>query len=120
MSTNPPTYMFVFRRPTEAPELSEEESNRLFGSWMAWVAALRAKGGYIAGDPLEASPAKVVRGPKGAQISDGPFVEAKEVVGGYVLLTAASFEEAAELSRGCPDLPYGGTVEVRQIMPIPM
>lgn len=113
------TYMFVFRGTHSMRDRPADELQQSFDRWMAWVAYLRAKGHYLAGDPLERAPAKVVREPRGGQISDGPFAEAKEIVGGYMLIAAASFEEAVELSRECPGLDYGGSVEVRQIMLLP-
>jgi hypothetical protein len=51
-------------------------------------------------------------------MTDGPFAETKEVVGGYMLIKAKTFAEAVRLSKGCPGLERGGCVEVRQLMPM--
>jgi hypothetical protein len=51
-------------------------------------------------------------------ITDGPFVEAKEMVGGYLIVKANSLDEAVEMAKTCPNLVYGGNVEVRSVMPI--
>ena len=48
-------------------------------------------------------------------VTDGPFTEAKEVVGGYLLFTANSLDEATELGKGCPGFERGGIVEVREV-----
>ena len=49
-------------------------------------------------------------------VSDGPFVEAKEVVGGFMIVSAESLEEAAEVARQCPGVVMpGSSVEVREI-----
>jgi hypothetical protein len=48
-------------------------------------------------------------------VSDGPYVETKEAIGGYTLVKAASLEAAAELAKDCPILSIGGNVEVREI-----
>jgi len=66
-----------------------------------------------AGEPLE-SGGKVVRGKQKA-ITDGPYAESKDLVGGYLLIEARNLEEATELSRGCPVLDVDGTVEIRPI-----
>jgi hypothetical protein len=114
-----PTYMFVFRGPGDMSTMSPEEMQQSFQKWMAWIAKMKATGQYLAGDPLEDAPAKIVRGPRGATVGDGPFAEAKEVVGGYMLIKAKNFAAAVQLSKACPILARGGSVEVRQIMPFP-
>jgi len=53
-------------------------------------------------------------------VTDGPFTEAKEIVGGYLIVSAGSLEEATTMSKGCPVLEEGGSVEVRQIHPMQM
>ena len=52
-------------------------------------------------------------------VVDGPFVEAKEVVGGFVVVSAANLAEAAKIAQGCPGLDYGTIVEVRPIEDLP-
>ncbi|MEP6846281.1 MAG: YciI family protein, partial [Panacibacter sp.] len=54
----------------------------------------------------------------GNVISDGPYAEVKEMVGGYVIVKAASLEDAVEIAKSCPNLLYGGNVEVRHVMHI--
>jgi hypothetical protein len=114
-----PTYMFVFRNPASLPDPSPEQMQQIFQKWMTWIGAMKAKGQYLAGDPLEDAPAKVLRGPRGGKVTDGPFAEAKEVVAGYMLIAAKNFAEAARIAKGCPGYERGGTVEIRQIMPVP-
>jgi hypothetical protein len=58
---------------------------------------------------------KVISGKNGRVISDGPFAESKEAVGGYFLLQVNSFEEAVAIAQQCPGLPYGIKVEVRPV-----
>jgi hypothetical protein len=80
--------------------------------WMIWFKELGAKGHLKdPGHPLENS-GKVVRGKQKA-VNDGPYAEAKDVVGGYIVVEAADIHEAVELSKGCPILDIGGSVEVR-------
>ena len=62
---------------------------------------------------------KVLSDRKGRTVTDGPFVEGKEEVGGYLIVSAKDINEAVELARGCPILENNGTVEVRPIQHIP-
>jgi hypothetical protein len=82
--------------------------------WVAWFKELNAKGRIkYAGHPLEKT-GKVVRG-KQKSIRDGPYAEAKDVVGGYMLIEANDLAHALEISKGCPILDVGGSVEVRPV-----
>jgi len=112
--------MFVFRNSAAMGNMTPEEMQQSFQKWMAWIKTMKAKGQYLAGEPLEDEPAKVVRGPRGSRISDGPYAEAKEVVGGYMLIAAKNFKDAVRIAKACPGLARGGAVEVRQVMPIPV
>jgi hypothetical protein len=115
-----PTYMFLFRNPADMPDPSPEQMQQNFQKWMTWIQSMKARGQYLAGEPLEDTPSKVLRGPRGKSVSDGPYVEAKEVVAGYMLIAAKDLAQAVEISRDCPGFDVGCTVEVRQIMPIPV
>jgi hypothetical protein len=115
-----PTFMFVFRSPVDQPDGSPQEMQQSFEKWMIWIRSMKAKGQYLAGEPLEETPAKVLRGPRGGKATDGPFAEAKEVVAGYMLIAAKDFAEAVEIARDCPGYARNGSVEIRPIMPIPM
>jgi len=105
-------FTFLYRgRDTNA---SPEEMQKTMEKWNAWFKELRAKG-HIKdiGHPLEAR-GKVVKG-KQKSVTDGPFAEAKDVVGGFTLIEAQDLEQAVQLSKDCPILDVGGSVEVRPI-----
>jgi len=87
--------------------------------WVAWFKELGAKG-YLKdpGHPLEGN-GKVVSG-KQKVVNDGPYAEAKDVVGGYIVIEAKDLAQAAEISKGCPILEVGGSVEVRPIQKLDM
>ena len=112
--TKVPQYMFLFRGNDWQKGLSAEEMQSIAGQWMAWFERLTAQGKVTAGSPLEME-GKVVSGKNGRVISDGPFAESKEAIGGYFLLQVNSFEEALAIAQQCPGLPYGAKVEVRQV-----
>ncbi len=96
-----------------------QESEQIMQKWMNWFKELTASGNVKdGGQPLEAE-GKVVKD-KGSTVTDGPFAEAKDLVGGYTLIEAPNLERAAELAKGCPVLERGGAVEVRPIMQLDM
>jgi hypothetical protein len=94
---------------------SPAEGEQVMKKWTTWLGDLASKG-HIKdrGQPLE-DEGKVVRS-KGSQITDGPYPESKDIVGGYTLVEAKDLAHAAQLAGGCPIFDRGGLVEVRPIM----
>jgi hypothetical protein len=115
METQTSPYLLIFR---EAPDsyrgLSAEERQKLLHQWNEWYDGLARRGKVQHGHPLE-SQGRVVSGPRGERVIDGPYAEAKEAIGGYFLLTVADLDEATAIAQKCPSLRYGLTVEVRPI-----
>ena len=98
---------------------SPAEGQKHFQKWADWFKSLQDKGILKnPGHPLEKT-GRVVRGASKA-INDGPFAEAKDVIGGFSVVEASSLEEAATLASGCPILEVGGSVEVRLIQTLNM
>jgi hypothetical protein len=104
------TYLFRGRDTSASPEQMQKTMEK----WVAWFKDLGANG-HIKdpGNPLEHT-GKVVRG-KQKIVNDGPYAEAKDVVGGYIVVEATDLDHAVELSKGCPILEAGGSVEVRPV-----
>jgi hypothetical protein len=94
--------------------MSAEERRRSLDRWNAWVDRMAATGKLAAANPLE-SAVRLVSGPRGRHVVDGPYAEAKEVVAGFFLLTGTTLEEVTALARECPNLPNGMTIEIRPI-----
>ncbi|MFT3822324.1 MAG: YciI family protein [Chitinophagaceae bacterium] len=107
-------FMLIFIGGSSSGDLSPEEMQANMQQWFDWINDLKAKGTYISGEALMPG-GKTVKGPK-ALITDGPFAESKELIGGYFIIQAASLEAAAEVAKGCPDLPLNSIVEVREVM----
>lgn len=107
-------YLLLFRNtgPETHAHLSPEERQQLVVRWNAWYDELRAQGKAADGSPLELV-SRVVSGIGGSRVTDGPFPEAKEAVGGYVMLRVSGMEEATEIVRRHPGLEYGLVVEIR-------
>jgi len=110
-------FTFLYRgRDTGA---SPEQMQKTTQKWVAWFRELNDKGHVkYPGHPLEAG-GKVVRG-RDKTVYDGPYAEAKDVVGGFTLIEARDLTEAVELSKGCPILEAGGSVEVRPVQILSM
>jgi hypothetical protein len=104
------TYLFRGRKTSGSPE----EMQKHFEEWVAWFKQLGAAGHLKdPGHPLQ-STGKVVSGSRKV-VKDGPYAEAKDVVGGYIIVEADDIIHAVELSKGCPILEVGGSVEVRPV-----
>ena len=107
-------YMLLFRGSDWQKNLSAEEMQTISDKWMAWFDGLRNQGKAVAGSPLERE-GRLVTGKNGRVLSDGPFAESKEAIGGYFLLKVDSLDAAVAIAKECPGLPYGAQVEVRPV-----
>jgi hypothetical protein len=94
---------------------SKEQMDAVMKQWQEWIRGIAEKGKYVSTNRL-ISEGKTLK--PGNVISDGPYAEVKEVVGGYLLVKANSLDEAIELAKSCPNLNYGGSVEVRSMISI--
>ncbi len=111
------SYLLLFRNagPETHAHLTPEEREQMTQRWNAWFERLAAAGKVASANPLGLE-GRVVSGPHGERIKDGPYAEATEVVGGYFFLTVADLDEATAIARECPGLPLGLTVEVRPVV----
>jgi len=105
-------YLLLYRGKDWDEGLSPEELRQIMDRFMAWSEGL-AKSGKVKGGQALARESKTVSGKNGRIIADGPFTEAKEAIGGYLLLQVDSFDEALAIARSCPGLDYGGSIEIR-------
>ena len=110
------SYLYLFRGGETGNQLSPDQMQAHMQKWGAWIGSLSQSGKYKGGDPLEAG-GKTLSG-QSRTLTDGPFAEAKDVIGGYLLVTAENEGEAIELASGCPIFETGGAVEVRTIRPM--
>jgi hypothetical protein len=107
-------FLFVYRGSNQAnPDITPEQMQEHMQQWGQWIGEAMAKGWMTnPGDALTPE-GRVVNARK--VVTDGPFVESKEIVGGYSIVQADSLDAAAELAKGCPALLFGGNVEVRPL-----
>lgn len=108
-------YLLLFRNSEWYRQLSPEQIQQVMTEWMSWYDGLVADGRGLGGQSLEQG-GHVLRGAQ-RQITDGPYAEAKESIAGYIMIrVAGGVDEALEIARRCPGLPFGTTVEVRGLM----
>lgn len=109
-----PSYMFVYRsEPFDFSKMSPDQMQKSMELWTAWIGKGFQEGWLAdAGDALLPD-GKVVNAAH--MVTDGPFMEANEVVGGYGVVKAATYEEAITYAKTCPHLVEGGRVEIRQM-----
>lgn len=96
-------------------KFTPEDFGQILGEYAAWGEKMGAAGHLEAGHKLHDEGGKVIA-PKegGVDVKDGPYVETKEVVGGYYLINAESYDHAVKLCEGHPNFRFG-TIEVREI-----
>jgi hypothetical protein len=94
--------------------LGREELEKYIAQNNAWIEKLMTTGKAKGGQGLGRSGA-IVSGKNGHNVTDGPFAESKEVVGGYLLLNVETSEEAVAIAKGCPVLALGGSIEIRPL-----
>lgn len=112
-----PKYMILLHDTPDAfVNVSPEQMQSVIEKYMSWGERLRASGAMLAGEKLADEPGKVLRGKPGkVSVTDGPYSETKELIGGYYLIQADSYEQAVEIARDCPQFEFGGAIEVREI-----
>ena len=113
-------YMFFFRGGySHTEEHSPEAAQAHMQKWMQWMGSLAQQGKLAGAQPLNATGRKIAGTQK--VVTDGPFMEGKEMVGGYLICKADTYDEAVEIAKGCPVLEYSdGNVEIREIQELKM
>jgi hypothetical protein len=107
--------MLLHENPAATATLSPTEMQALLERYMTWGRSMAEQGRMVTGHKLRDEGGRIVRREGGStRITDGPFIEAKEVVGGLYVIRAADYDEAASLAATCPHADLGW-IEVREI-----
>ncbi len=107
-------FMMIFRNEQNNNlKPSPEQMQAMVKKWQDWIGGIAAQGKFVGTNALGFE-GKTIDS-KGV-ITDGPYAEIKEIVGGYIIVKADNLEDAVKLSEGCPTLLIGGKVEVRNVM----
>jgi len=107
-------FMLLYRSGEWYNKLSHAELQKLINQNKAWFEKLTAQGQAKPGRALERKGA-IVSGVNGRIVTDGPFAESKEAIGGYLVLDVETIEEAIAIAQSSPGLAYGGSIEVRPL-----
>ena len=110
--------LLIYGDPADAPGPDQQEAQ--LGRWMDYTNEIQQSGAMVAGDALEPSEtATTVRVRDGETLlTDGPFAETKEILGGYYLIDVPDLDAALALASKMPNIEYG-SVEVRPVMVFP-
>ncbi len=111
--------LLLHENPNEFAGLDQKELMRVIQEYQAWGQQMASQGKLIAGNKLKDEGGRHMKA-RGSEVlvTDGPFAEAKEVIGGFYIVNAASYDEAVELAKLGPHLRYHGRIEIRQIDPL--
>jgi hypothetical protein len=110
-------FMMIFRNdytPNFKP--SPEQMQESIKQWQDWIGGIAAQGKFIGTNRLGFQ-GKTLK--SNNVVTDGPYVEVKEIVGGYIIVKADNLDQALKMANGCPILNIGGSVEVRDVMQVP-
>ena len=113
MNTNN-QYLLMFSSNEWYNQLSAAEIQIIIEQSKAWFEGLAASGKVKGGQALARNGA-TISGKNGRVISDGPFAESKEAIGGYLLLEVGSLDEAIAIAKGSPALLHGTNIEIRPL-----
>ncbi len=107
-------FMFLFRQPNaDFSKLPASEMQAIAKKWKDWVAGIAGQGKFVSNGSRLVLDGKVLK--PGGVITDGPFVEIREMLLSFMIVKADSLDEATTLAHGCPVLDAGGSVEIRPI-----
>src|SRR5215831_4014315 len=107
-------FMLLYRTDEWYSKLSQEELQELISQNKSWFERLTARGKAKPGRALERT-GVTISGNNGRFVTDGPFAESKEAIGGYLVLDVETIEEAIAIAQSSPSLAYGGSIEVRPL-----
>ncbi len=108
--------LLLHEAPDTFSDISPEQIQSIIAEYVAWREGLVARKIFIASEKLKDEGGKHLSGNgKDVRVVDGPFSEAKEVLGGFFMIEAADYDSAVNISRDCPHLKYGGRIELREV-----
>lgn len=107
-------FMLLFRQPGyDYSNTPKEEMKAIGKKWADWAGGIAAQGKLVSNGSRLAMEGKVLKA--GGVVTDGPFVEIREMLGSFIIVKADNLEDATTLAHGCPALDAGGSVEIRPI-----
>ena len=112
-----PKFVMLLHDAGFPADISPDQIQAIIQRYVAWRQKVQANGRAVQGHKLTEGAGRVMRSASGqTRVTDGPYAEAREVIGGLFILDAASYDEVVELSRDCPHLDFGA-IEIREVDP---
>jgi hypothetical protein len=110
-----PKYLLLLHEEPNSNEgLSADEIQGVIAEYVAWRRGIAHQ--VVGGEKLTDEGGRILSGQGAAlRVVDGPYSEAKEVLGGFFLITARDYDQAVQIASSCPHLKYGRRIEVRQV-----
>lgn len=107
-------FLLIFRSEyNETPIGTPEQMEANMQQWMAWLQNIAEQGKLTERGNRLARSGRVLR--PGDVVTNGPYIDIKEAIGGYTIIKADSYDDAIGMLKGCPILMVGGNVEVREL-----
>jgi hypothetical protein len=108
--------LLLHEEPNKFQALSPEEIQQIIGRYKTWREGLAQRNQLLGGEKLKDDGGRQMRSAGGeVSVTDGPYSEAHEVLGGFFMIQAADYDEAVEIARSCPHLELGQWIEVREV-----
>ena len=109
-------FLLVIRRDLISKDAtpSPEQMQASIKPFQDWIGGIAAQNKLVSAPKKWSTEGKVVKANN--VVTDGPYAEIKESIGGLIFVKAADFDEAVEMAKGCPILQWGGSVEVRMVV----
>ena len=115
-----PSYLLLLHSDIARPRpATSDEQTQMREAYMGWARRMGGEGKLRGGEKLTDDAGRVMRrNHERTLVTDGPYAESKELIAGYFLIAAESYDEACRLAESCPHLAYGGRIELREIEPM--
>ncbi len=107
-------YLLLFRGGLDFTKAPAQQVQEVILKWQHWVKELMQKGIYNGGERVTRNEAAVIKG-SARQITNGPYKETGEILGGYISIKADDLQQAIEIAKDCPIFNFDGIVEIREI-----
>jgi hypothetical protein len=109
-------FLYVFRRDFVTPQNqpTAEQLKNMMQPWQEWLDQLTSQNKLVSSGNRLGGEGKIVK--PGKVVTNGPYAEVKEAIGGYIIVRASNLDEAAEIAKDCPILNIGGNVEIRPVI----
>ena len=112
-----PKFIMLLHDAGFPADISPDQIQAIIQRYVAWRQKIQQNGRKVEGHKLTDGHGRVMRGAAGStNVTDGPYAEAREVIGGLFIVDANSYEEVVELSKDCPHLEFG-SIEIREVDP---